>query len=441
MYKEIMRNDLNINLDRKESVESLSWKEKIWTLVFWEEYKPDFSYEKFFINIKSKCYDSGIWILKRKFDDDKERFLELFYLLKNNWFKINIQFLESLNDKQKNYLSLLFLDIYHNRLDEKRLMGKSLFIWFCRYELELYRENYIDKDKLYKISKNFKDFNLFYFRQAYDCLTMEWDRNIYHIISEYNLIKNLDQDIKLLEVTSKLDLWKNFSLWIFHSCWESSWYWREKIWWYKELDKNGNDTEFKNVWRKYVLDECGDKDHLVLDRNHFSSYKDASWVFYGVFLDSPTWIALFYKNRPVACISFFIKNWNEFFINQIQKVPYCEYDEYGRLIWRHYSSNINGIDWEKILYNVVKNLAKKFNIDSIIIQWWKNNKRTKKIYEDYETYYFKEKTICLEREGLLPPKNKWKVHLDLEIARRIYDVFAESLWFSQNSGWDWEKEI
>lgn len=179
MYKEIMRNDLNINLDRKESVESLSWKEKIWTLVFWEEYKPDFSYEKFFINIKSKCYDSGIWILKRKFDDDKERFLELFYLLKNNWFKINIQFLESLNDKQKNYLSLLFLDIYHNRLDEKRLMGKSLFIWFCRYELELYRENYIDKDKLYKISKNFKDFNLFYFRQAYDCLTMEWDRNIY----------------------------------------------------------------------------------------------------------------------------------------------------------------------------------------------------------------------------------------------------------------------
>ena len=436
-----MRDGLNINMniEKTESVERLSEEEKIWTLAFWEEYKPDFSYEKFFLNIKSKFYDNGIRILRYEFDDD-EIFLELFYLLKNNWFKVNIWFLESLNDKQKKYLSLLFLNKFYNQLDWKPWMGKSLFIWFCRWELKLYKENYIDVNKLNEISKNFKGFNLTFFRQAYDCLIKEWERNIYHIINEYNLIKNLDEDIKLLDVATKLDLWKGFSLWVFHLRWKEPWCWPENFWWYKELDKNGNDTWFKDVWWKKVLDEWGDN-YRILDRNHFSSYKDASWVFYNVFLDSPTWIALFYKNRPVACISFFIKNWNELFINQIQKVPCYEYDKYGRRIWKRYSSSINGIDWKNILYNVVLNLAEKYDIARIVIQWWKNNKRIKVMYEDYETEYFKKKNKSLEREWSLPPKNKWKVHLDPEIAKRIYDVFAESLWFFQNSNWNWVKEI
>ena len=434
-----MKNSLNMNKsDNKiETKESISDKEQTWRLIFWHEYKPDFSYEKVFSRLKYRFYDNSNWFL-REFDDDKERFLELFNLLKNNWFRIDIYFLESLTDKQKNYLSILLLDLLSEHLDAKLKMGKSLLIWMCRWELKSYTKNSFDRDKLNKITKNLYDFNLKYFRQAYDCLIRAWDRDIYHILNEYNLIKNIDNDIDSSEI-NKLDLWENFSLWTFHTRSETSWFWREQTWWNKELDKNGNETQFMDTWDKMVYDKNANSYYYILDRDHPSSYKDASWVSYHEYLDSPTWIALFHKNRPIACISFYIKNWNEFFINQIQKVSYYEYDRYGRCIWKHYSPITNDIDWQNTLYRVVKNLANKYHISRIIIQWWKNNERTKKAYEDYETDYFKNKIFWLDEPIL--PKNKGKIHLDPQIAKKIYDVFAEWLWFHQNDDWNREMEI
>ena len=35
---------------------------------------------------------------------------------------------------------------------------------------------------------------------------------------------------------------------------------------------------------------------------------------------------------------------------------------------------VKDIDWENILYDVVKELTTRYNINKIVIQWWENNK-------------------------------------------------------------------
>lgn len=432
-----MRESLWKDLDKVKWIEFPLDREWVWMEAFWNEYKSDFSFEKFFTDIKSSYYDEGRWALhyKMREQDDREMFAELFPMIKKNNFKLDIQFLETLRDDQKKYISQIFLCFidYNDLGDKFEKMGKSLLIWMCRWELENYRDHYFEQKKLYQISKNFEGFNLKYFRQAYDCLREAWDKNIYHIVKEYNLIKNLDKDLESILMRDTLDLWKWYSLWTFHTRSELSWYGYEEKYWSYELDKEWKEIKLWSVWEKNVE---GYK--FILDRNYESAYKDASWISYNEYLDAPTWVALFYKNNPIACMCFYIKNWNELFINQIQKVPYYEYDRYGRCIWKHYSKEVNDVDWKNILYNIVSELAKKYNVARIIIQGWDNNKWTKEMYEDYETYYFRDKFSFKE---WIPKKNKGKVHLDPEIARKIYDVFAEWLWFQKDKDWNWKREI
>lgn len=268
---------------------------------------------------------------------------------------------------------------------------------------------------------------------------------------EYNIIKNLDGDINLFNKENIVNLWEDFSLWTFYAR-GHMWFWFEKKRWSYSLDRNGKKTDIMREWKKIMVDENGRKIYWaeVLDRDDDSLYEldengdkklvDASWIMYDAYLDSPSWVALFYKGSPIASMCFFVRNWNEIFINQIQKVVHYEYDRYGRCIWKRYSKEVNNIDWNNILYNVIVNLAKKYNISRIIIQWWENNRWIKEIYEDYETYYFKNNKSSWLDESI-PKKNKGKIHLDPEIAHRIYDVFAESLWFQQDMEWNREKDV
>ena len=58
-----------------------------------------------------------------------------------------------------------------------------------------------------------------------------------------------------------------------------------------------------------------------------------------------------------------------------------EYDKYGRCVRSNYSKipevlNKVKIDWRDILYMTIVNLAKKYNIERIIIQSGENNRRT-----------------------------------------------------------------
>lgn len=440
------------NLLNKESIDVES-KEKLWTDIFWSEYRPDYDYSKFFDWLEDRLSKDENFLYFVK-EWKRKKIFEIINLVKNNNYKIDIKFLESLNNEQKYLISYLFFEfILEEWFWSRFIMWKSLLIWMTFW--------YNDKHYVFdirrfmeKIWKNFEWFNLLYFNQAVDCLWRHYIHNwkiintdefLFSVITEYNIIRNLDSDINSFNRENIVNLWENFSLWTFHA-WTETWFWYEKKRWCYSLDKNGKETDISTEWievmimdnRKEVLDR-DDESLYELDENGDKKLIDASWIQYDVYLDSPSWVALFYKGSPLASMCFFVRNWNEIFINQIQKVVHYEYDRYGRCIWKHYSKEVDNIDWKNILYNVIVNLAKKYNISRIIIQWWENNRWIKEIYEDYETDYFG--SISIWHDESIPKKNKGKIHLDPEIARKIYDVFAESSWFQQDMEWNREKDV
>ena len=420
-------------------------KEKLWAEAFWSEYKPDYNFEHFFKNLESKFFVSD---KENGSEKDKQKFDEIHSLIKGHGYKLNISFLETLSSDQKRYISQLFLDECLYFLDSKYKMGKSLLLWACFLWLD--ESPYSIDNLFYKIAQNFDGFNLKYFRQACATVNMTNENNLYNVIKYYNFIKKIDDDIKSTEIQSALNLWKDFSLWVFHhsNTYILDWY-EEKYWWY-DLNSKWEKFDLSSEWWIEMYDE---NDMQVpyaraLDRNDASVFKDASWIRYEVSLDSPTWIALFYHNKPIACISFYIKNWNEIFINQIQKIAYYEYDRYWRCTWKHNSNILDKIDWQDKLYDIVIKLAKKYTISRITIQWWKNNIWTKINYKDPGTSYFRFKncsSICFgDCDEIM--EDKWiryerKIHLSPEIAHKIYDVFAEEHWFKEGQDWNREKEI
>lgn len=411
-----------------------SW-EQIWSETFWYNYKPDFDFRDFLLEVKDDYYD----VL---YKDEKQIFTEVFNLIEKNEFKLDIDFLESLSVDQKKYLSWILFEKFRYYFDKKFTnFGKSLFIWIYRWKECHGWSCSGDRHILSEIAENFEWFDVNYFRQACQFLSNIWDRDIFHVLQEYNLIKNIDNDIKSLEIQEIKSLWEDFSLWVFHAK-SDLWYWREVKYWLYELDANWQETNLSQTWEVSMLDGKGIyvPYAYVLDRNDESSYKNASWEVYNEYLDSPTWIALFYKWKPVACISFYIKNWNELFINQIQKVVRYNYDRYWRCTWKYYSKIIDKIDWKSVLYSVATNIAKKYNVSRIVIQWWDNNRWIKEYYKDYETDYFRNCASIYINDSY-PKPHKAKPHLDPEIAHQIYDAFAQWLWFHQNNDWNREKEM
>ena len=46
---------------------------------------------------------------------------------------------------------------------------------------------------------------------------------------------------------------------------------------------------------------------------------------------------------------------------------------------------------------------------------------------------------CLNRKTIFG--NKWKIHLSVDIAKKIYDVFALSKWFEYDEDWNLTKNL
>ena len=427
------------------------YREKLWSDLFKSEYKPDFDFSFFFEKIEKYIKKNSFFSLNNRslkfLKNRMEEYTEVINLVKKNNYKIDITFLESLNNKQKYLLSSIFIDsIWVDNLSNEFHMWKSLFVWMSFWYN--YRSNsFVDderfKELLCKIGINFYSFHLAKFIQAYRFIsynTRIQDLNdfFFDVLAEYNLIKNIGNDIDDFNNINILNLWEDFSLWTFHTRSEL-WYWREIKYWYYWLDKDWNETNIQEVWDKTMLNDNGEKVlwAFTLDRDHDSINADASWIEYLEYIDSPSWIALFYEGKPVACICFYIRNWNEFFINQIQKVVHYEYDRYWRCIGKRYSDIVKDIDWENILYNVVMELAGRYGIKKIVIQWWENNRWIKEVWKDLETPYFK-----YECENIRTiPANKWKKHLSVDIAKKIYDVFALWKWFEYDEDWNLKKDL
>ena len=442
---EILNNTNEIN---QELV--LAERENLWSDLFKSEYKSDYDFSLFFKNIEKYINKNSFFFNHKSLKflkNSKEEYTEVINLVKNNSYKVDIKFLESLDNKKKYLISSIFIDsIWADKLSNEFRMWKSLFIWMSFWYN--YRwNNLVDsewfEELIWRIKDNFNSFNSSKLIQAYRfirCNTKIQNLNdfFFSVINEYNLIKNIDNDVKEINKENSLNLWKDFSLWTFHTRSEL-WFWREIKYWNYWLDKDWNETNIQNEWDKTMVNEKGEKViwAYALDRNHKSINADVSWIEYQEYIDSPSWIALFNKGKPIACICFYIKNWNEFFINQIQKVVHYEFDRYWRCIGKRYSDVVRGIDWKTILYDVVKELAGRYNIKKIVIQWWENNRWINEVWKDLETPYFKYD--CLNRRTI--PANKWKQHLSVDIAKKIYDVFAEKQWFHQSEDWNREKEI
>jgi len=294
----------NIHINTLQSNE----KEKLWSKIFWYNYNPDFSYKKLISRLEQRINEDNKLYFNIDYEWDHRDFLEVISLIKKNNYKLDLNFLERLTNKQKILISHLFLwPLYFDfrrKNDEriKAIQNKSLFFLMHIY---LHWSIYgLDWEKLYKILESMEWVNAFYLTQTcrfLDKQDTKYRENYANIINEYHCIKTLNENINSTLEKKEIDLRKDFSLIALHARWEC-WYWRAENRWYKQFDKEWKETdlEVKDILRNW---------YTYLDRSDKNIYNDFSWTEYNEFLDAPCGVALTYKDKPVACISFYIKNW------------------------------------------------------------------------------------------------------------------------------------
>lgn len=90
------------------------YREKFWSDLFKSEYKPDFDFSFFFEKIEKYVKKNSFFSLNNRslkfLKNRMEEYTEVINLVKKNNYKIDITFLESLNNKQKYLLSSIFID-------------------------------------------------------------------------------------------------------------------------------------------------------------------------------------------------------------------------------------------------------------------------------------------------------------------------------------------
>ena len=90
------------------------YREKLWSDLFKSEYKPDFDFSFSFEKIEKYVKKNSFFSLNNRslkfLKNGMEEYTEVINLVKNNNYKIDIVFLESLNNKQKYLLSSIFID-------------------------------------------------------------------------------------------------------------------------------------------------------------------------------------------------------------------------------------------------------------------------------------------------------------------------------------------
>jgi len=262
-----MLNTPNLDSTAEKRLNKPEYREKIWSELFNSEYRPDFDFSNFFKNIEKYINLSSFLSFNQRslkfLKNNKEEYTEVVNLVKNNNYKIDIKFLESLDNKKKYLLSSIFIDaIWVDKLSNEFHMWKSLFIWFSFWYN--YRwNNLIDsewyKELLRKIRDKFDIFHSVKYIQAYRFVkynTKIKDLNdfFFNVLAEYNLIKNIDKDVEEINKKGKYKVWKDFSFWTFHTR-NELWYWKEIKYWNYWLDKDWKETDIQSVWDKTMLDE------------------------------------------------------------------------------------------------------------------------------------------------------------------------------------------
>lgn len=151
--------------------------------------------------------------------------------------------------------------------------------------------------------------------------------------------------------------------------------------------------------------------------------KNWSGTEYSIYMDAPIGIWLFFKDKPIAVLSYTIQGYS-IYIKQFQVVAPKHYDRYGRLTWSRAPQIVQDLDRQNILYDTLIDFCKQCNCHKIIIEWAENNRRAKEKQKILDYDENKERRVNKPTE---------QTHLSIDIAKRIYDVFAINHGFIQNT--------
>lgn len=245
----------------------------------------------------------------------------------------------------------------------------------------------------------------------------------------FEIEKNLPQDINNDNIKTyfKKNLWQNFSLWTLYSSSIVLYGNGREEQWNKHIDNKGKiiDPDIihnTNIYKKYMINNQ-ERTLLVTNYKNPDIYKDFSWSSYNIYMDAPIGISLLYNDTPIAMIAFTLQDEKTLFIRQIQKTNITHFDRYWRNIGKRTDPITQTIPRQKILYDITTMIAKKYQCNKIAIQSWVNNKRIKQKQTELVVDDMTKKRIEVETN---------QPHLSPDIAKQIYDVFAEKQWFKKN---------
>lgn len=237
----------------------------------------------------------------------------------------------------------------------------------------------------------------------------------------YDLFMNIENFTNNLDIQRYLE-WEDFSTEVVFSAKINGRGMSSKYWW-KDIWSNWEDIIHRTIETELVEDD----NELV--RNIWETV-NREWYRINLFLDSPVAVLLNYKWLPIAAIWLSIKNEDTIFINQIQTVSYKNYDRHWRLTGIRVNEIVKNVAWQKILFEIINDFTKQTWYRNIIIQSWANNR------------WIKEKRKIMDvRNGSSDEIDTDIPHLSLEIAKRIYDIFAQDNWFRKGKWGDWQKVI
>jgi hypothetical protein len=138
---------------------------------------------------------------------------------------------------------------------------------------------------------------------------------------------------------------------------------------------------------------------------------------YIIFLDSLVGLSLNYKDKPNAVIGFYPCDLETIFVEQLQGIRPMKYNSTGCNTFAGSSKGlIPGLNWKKLLVDIVFDFAKEIGFSQIAIQSGYNNYWTK-------------------------PSHFGDPLLPLENAIKIYDDFAKESGFKKGKYDNWYKEI
>ena len=110
-----MLNTPNLDSTAEKRLNKTEYRGKIWSELFNSEYKPNFDLSFFFKKIEKYVNKTSFLSFNNRslkfLKNNKEEHIEVINLVKNNNYRIDINFLESLDNKQKYLLSSIFIDV------------------------------------------------------------------------------------------------------------------------------------------------------------------------------------------------------------------------------------------------------------------------------------------------------------------------------------------